>query len=107
MKLNIKGWTRWEKEAINLLTGHESATASSENLVLRHDLIPVHWVLLMIKVHKSNRTEVSQGGIIVVFVSVLIPLTLAVVSCYSWDDLSASSCGEEGTSLPAFNPGHG
>lgn len=92
MKLTneLDGWTRWGMEAINPLSVHESTTVFSENLILCHGPILVHWVLLTIKTHNSNRISRLCRQEFVVFISFFIPLPTAVVSCYCWDDPRAS-----------------
>lgn len=71
------GW-----KPINPLSVHESTTVFSENLILCHGPILVHWVLLTIKMHNSNRTSKLCRQEFVVFISFFILLPTAVVSCY-------------------------
>lgn len=71
------GW-----KPINPLSVHESTTVFSENLILCHGPILVHWVLLTIKMHNSNRISKLCRQEFVVFISFFILLPTAVVSCY-------------------------
>lgn len=71
------GW-----KPINPLSVYESTTVFSENLILCHGPILVHWVLLTIKMHNSNRISKLCRQEFVVFISFFILLPTAVVSCY-------------------------